>query len=117
MDDAFCPACRRSSSNEGPGSLATNQGIGKSFYGRRDVCDDCGSAVRTLWTVFLFIPLIPWGSYRVIEFEEEAANRTSVTPFVARKVAFQWPQVLKTCGVAFGALLFLLWLVANGARR
>ena len=85
------------------------------FWGRASECDDCGSAGRTLWRVFLLLPVLPRGSYRVIEFEEEVEDGESRTAFVSRRVSLRWPQVAKGCGASIAFLLFLLWLVANRA--
>lgn len=112
----FCETCLNSSEPGTPGSMSTNQGIGRMFHGRSDKCAECGSAIRTAWSVFLLLPLFPRGSYRVIEFEEEAGDGTSRTEFVARKVPLHWAQVFRTWAFGAAAVLFLIWLIANRAR-
>ena len=111
----FCARCTGSSSFRGAPSVSTNQGIGRMFHGRAFKCDECGSAVRTLWSVFLLLPVFPRGSFRVIDFEEEAEDGVSTTVFVSRRVPLNWPQVFKTLAVGLAAILFLLWLIANRA--
>lgn len=112
----FCEACLDGSEPGTPGSLSTNQGIGRMFHGRTATCAECGSAIRTAWSVFLLLPVIPRGSYRVIEFDEEAADGESRTEFLARRVPLHWPQVLRTWAVGAAAVLFLVWLAANRVR-
>ncbi len=96
--------------------MSTNQGIGRMFHGRTEKCAECGSAIRTAWSVFLLLPLFPRGSYRVIEFDEEVSDGVSRTGFVARKVPLHWPQALLTWSLGAAFMLFLLWLVANRGR-
>jgi hypothetical protein len=115
MDSPFCATCLRASSPGSPGHIRTNQGIGKRFYGGADLCESCGARSRTLWWVFLLIPVLPLGSYRVIEFEEEAARHVSTTTFLSRRVPWQWPQILKTWALGGCAVLFLLWLIVSSA--
>ncbi|MBI4913065.1 MAG: hypothetical protein HY823_10040 [Acidobacteria bacterium] len=117
MPDApYCADCLAASRPEGPGTIRSNQGIGKTFYGRTATCDRCGSSIRTLWSIFLTVPILPRGSYRVIEFEEEAADGESVTAFLARRVPLNALQVLKTLALWYGAILVLGWLIANKPR-
>lgn len=112
----FCPRCTAASSLPGAPNVSTNQGIGRTFFGSAAPCADCGSAIRTLWWVFLLLPVLPAGSYRVISFEEEAADGASVTAFASRRVPFHWPHLFKGCGISLAVLAFLLWILANRAR-
>jgi len=112
----FCETCLNGSEPGSPGSISTNQGTGRMFYGRAAVCAECGSAIRTVWSAFFLLPVIPRGSYRVIEFEEEAGGGESRTEFVARKVPLRWQQVLRTWAVGAAGVLFLIWLAANRGR-
>lgn len=112
----FCGGCRASSSAPGAPSLATNQGIGRMFHGRAKRCEACGSSVRTLWWVFLLLPVVPLGSFRVIEFEEEAEDGASSTLFLSRRVPLRWTQVLLGWAATAAVLAFLLWILASRAR-
>ena len=109
----FCAACEAASLPGSPGPVRSNQGIGRMFWGRAHPCGACGSEVRTLWSVFRTVPVVPRGSWRVIEFEERAGDGTSETPFLARRVPLCWPQVLKAWAVALVALLFLGWVATR----
>jgi hypothetical protein len=42
----------------------TFNGIGTRYYGRRKLSD--GTIITTKWVVFLFVPIVPLGSYKVI---------------------------------------------------
>ncbi|MBK8724806.1 MAG: hypothetical protein IPL96_01825 [Holophagaceae bacterium] len=112
----FCARCTAGSTAPGAPSVSTNQGIGSMFWGRAATCDECGSSIRTLWRVFLLLPVFPRGSFRVIQFEEEVDDGESRTAFVSRRIPLRWPQVAKGCGASLAALCFLLWLIANRAR-
>ncbi len=46
------------------------QGIGTTFYGKRDFQKN-GSYITTEWIVFLFVPIIPLRSLRVLEKNSE----------------------------------------------
>ncbi|MCC7015289.1 MAG: hypothetical protein IT454_22205 [Planctomycetes bacterium] len=112
-ESPFCPECLAASQSGSPGKLSTIQGIGRMFHGRTQTCERCGSSVRTAWSVFLLLPLVPRGSFRVVEFDELAAQGVSSTPFFARRVSLCWPQVLRTWAVGGLALLFLAWIVVQ----
>jgi Flp pilus assembly protein TadD len=53
----------------GPPSMHTVNGIGTTFYGRRDFDPESGTYVGTHWLVLLFIPIFPLGAYRVLPAE------------------------------------------------
>lgn len=55
--------------------------MGSRFYGHRDVCENCGSSVRTLYSTILWIPVAKVGRYRIIP----TGGRT----FIGRKVIDQ----------------------------
>jgi hypothetical protein len=40
--------------------------MGSRFYGHHDICENCGSSVRTLYSTFLWIPLSKVGRFRII---------------------------------------------------
>ncbi|MFN8011452.1 MAG: hypothetical protein U0P81_08600 [Holophagaceae bacterium] len=96
--------------------MSTNQGIGRTLYGSAQPCETCGSVLKTLWWVFLLLPVVPLGSYRVITFEEEVEDGESVTAFASRRAPFHWPHLLKGCGTSLAVLAFLLWILASRAR-
>jgi hypothetical protein len=61
----FCDACTAATIPIPSGSNITVNAIGNTFYGRSDSCKTCGSVVRTQWFCFLFIPIFPFGKFRV----------------------------------------------------
>ena len=48
-------------------------GTGTTYYGRIEPRSD-GSYITTEWITWTWIPLIPIGSYRVLEREEDSEN-------------------------------------------
>jgi len=40
--------------------------MGNRFYGHQDVCESCGSSVRTLYSTIFWIPVSKVGRYRII---------------------------------------------------
>ena len=61
----FCEVCLEQTIEIRTGDIGTFNGVGTSFYGRKDVCPRCGSAIRTLFGCFLFVPVVPQGEFRV----------------------------------------------------
>ncbi|WP_433169441.1 tetratricopeptide repeat protein [Kribbella sp. CA-247076] len=62
----FCAPCTASSVAWRAPDAAGATGIGTRFYGHRDVCESCGSSVRTLYSTFLWIPVAKVGRFRII---------------------------------------------------
>ncbi|MFG1813734.1 tetratricopeptide repeat protein [Kribbella sp. NPDC049174] len=62
----FCARCTASSTAWRAPDAAGPSGIGSRFYGHRDVCESCGSSVRTLYSTFLWIPVSRRGQFRII---------------------------------------------------
>lgn len=112
----FCDTCVRESSDESPGDVRTNNGIGRMFYGRAAECETCGSVVRTLWRVLADVPLIPVGSYRYKDVGPEEHSgffvQSTSRGFIARRTRTHWNQVMATwlVGLAGAAALgFVIW--------
>jgi hypothetical protein len=59
--------------------------MGGRFYGHRDVCENCGSSVRTLYNTVLWVPVSKVGRYRIIP--------TGGRSYVGRKVVEQPAQI------------------------
>jgi hypothetical protein len=72
----FCAPCTASS--EVWRATETAGPMGSRFYGHRDVCENCGSSVRTLYNTVLWLPVSKVGTFRVIP----TGGRT----YVGRKV-------------------------------
>lgn len=83
----------------------TINGCGTEYYGRRDQESD-GSYITTEWIVFLFLPLMPIGSYRVQLLKSEMMN----SEYSVWKVPLQWRQILNV----YLADMLLLGLLASG---
>lgn len=51
----------------GPPTMQTFHGVGTTVYGRRDFDEETQSYVKTLWIVFVFLPVLALRAYRVID--------------------------------------------------
>lgn len=72
----FCAPCTAAS--EAWRAAELTGPMGGRFYGHRDVCESCGSSVRTLYNTVLWVPVSKAGRYRIIP--------TGGRSYVARKV-------------------------------
>lgn len=77
----FCAPCTASSIASRTPDAAGVAGIGARFYGHRDICESCGSSVRTLYSTVLWIPVSKVGQFRIIP----TGGRT----YIGRKVVDQ----------------------------
>jgi tetratricopeptide (TPR) repeat protein len=77
----FCAPCTTSSIAWRAPDAAGPAGTGSRFYGHRDVCENCGSSVRTLYSTFLWIPVSKIGRFRIIP--------TGGRSYIGRKVVDQ----------------------------
>jgi len=95
----------------------TINGIGTRYYGRRDQEAD-GSYITTEWITLLYLPLIPFRSFRVLpmgEGKNYILHRSQ--RYQVARVPLSWKQVLRTYLIA-GAIILALFslfalLVAN----
>ncbi|MBE9141500.1 hypothetical protein IQ254_30660, partial [Nodosilinea sp. LEGE 07088] len=85
----------------------TLNGIGTTYYGKRD-CTADGSYVTTEWMVFLYLPVLPIGSYRVMP-TEQGANLIFYysTKYTVKQVPLCWPQV-RSGYIVTGSILGVL---------
>ncbi|MGW1346431.1 hypothetical protein ACWCOV_35620 [Kribbella sp. NPDC002412] len=77
----FCAPCTASSTAWRVPDGAGLTGVGTRFVGHRDVCENCGSSVRTLYSTVLWIPVAKKGRFRIIP--------TGGRDFIGRKVVDQ----------------------------
>jgi len=70
LHPGFCQSCLEATEEKTAGNLETLNGIGTVMYGRSDPCPECGSVVRRVWVVFVYIPVFPLSRYRVIDSEK-----------------------------------------------
>lgn len=95
--------------------LYTVMGVGKTLYGKREVDAD-GSYIATKWFIYLFLPIIPLGSYRVWRGETAASvtliSAAAITQYRMVKVPLNRGQILTTYLIAYGTpILVILTLV------
>jgi hypothetical protein len=76
------PFCGRCTASSEPWRAADPADpMGSRFYGHHDLCQNCGSSVRTLYSTVLWIPVAKVGRFRIIP--------TGGRSFVGRKVIDQ----------------------------
>lgn len=73
--------------------------------------DADGSYIANKWFTFIFLPVIPLGSYRVFS-KREGTNLILYTSdkLYMQKIEFQWKLVFKTYIVCYGGLALILLL-------
>jgi len=101
-------ACRRARvfkgvdrSKKSP-TLYTFNGIGATFYGRRDYDTDTQSYVTTHWFTALFVPIVPLAAYRVSDTGAKSYSiygRVPLSPFLKR---YRW-------AVLAAIVLLIIW--------
>ena len=81
-------------------------GIGTAYYGKREKAED-GSYITTLWVILVFIPLLPIGSYRVVETIKSVMFSRE---YLSRRIPLCWPQVLNTY-LVFASVVLAWWVL------
>ena len=82
----LCPDCIATTTDKSTGNLGRLNGIGVALIRKGSVppCPKCQSVVSRTWFTFLYIPLIPMGTYRVLyRVQQRLAGRST---FFARKL-------------------------------
>ena len=96
----------------------TFNGCGTTYYGKRDVGPD-GSYVCTEWITFVYLPLIPVRSLRVLP-TKDGTNLIvwRSQSYQTMKVPLSWPQICNTYGIFTIPILALIiglnWSDLNG---
>jgi hypothetical protein len=99
--------------------MATSiNGIGTRYYGASSPGMD-GSVITTKWFAFIFIPIVPLSSFRVIR--ETKGDKFLIFGYssaylIVEKLPIQWKQVFKTYGFCLGFLLWCFALTAFGVN-
>ena len=90
--------------------MATSfNGIGTYWYGHADEGRD-GSYVVTEWITFVYLPLLPLGSKRVLPLVEEDKpwwKKEVGANYNVMKVPLHWPLVFKGYAVLLAIVLFV----------
>ena len=84
----------------------TFNGIGTTYYGKRQLPD--GTYITTKWVVFVFVPVVPLGSYRIVaagspQFRAMLPMLASNQTMTVQKVPLAWAQVAGTYAVVAAA--------------
>ena len=108
MAEEFCDKCHAESSDESAGDYREGM-FGRQFMGNERACTECGSYVATLWSLFLYFPVTPLGTFRYLHLK----TRLGGWSFKSRKVPDDHEQIRKTrTSGTITALLVLL--IAGG---
>ena len=85
------------------GCMFSINGIGTTLYGREE--QDDGSYFTTQWITFFWIPLLPIGSYHVLDWDSDSAFRTN---YEMREMPFNWKQIGKIYLILFSFILLIV---------
>jgi hypothetical protein len=112
LAERFCGECAAASHDwPAPGTLTINGLFGTRLIGRASPCGTCGSTGKTLWFVFL-LPLIPFGSYRVLPTGDTSFVRSE---YLSRRLpSVQWSQVLPLLALAAAVVGLIVLLARSG---
>lgn len=83
----FCNSCIASTINEPADSLFSVNFIGTSLRGKESTCPLCGSFISSKYFVFLGIPIIKLGTYRIIEIKKEFSATNNTLTFLSRRTS------------------------------
>lgn len=89
------------------GNLQTINGIGTKLYGRSNFDKNDKSYTATKWLVFLWLPIIPLASYRVIDGEVEAKFLGTQQKFQSTDIPLDKMQVIKIYLTVYGLFILL----------
>jgi hypothetical protein len=93
--------------------MSTFNGIGTKLYGSMEHGPD-GSYITTKWIVIFYLPIIPIGSYRVIEEGSSNYIIYNSQQYRSMKVPLHKKQIIKTYGWVYGILgIIILWSNRN----
>lgn len=82
-------------------------GIGTTLYGKSNVASD-GSYVATKWFIFLLLPIIPLGSYRVSRGDTKMVFIGARTQYRMVPTKLDWKQIIQTYLLTYGVLLLII---------
>ena len=82
---------------------STFNGTGTMYYGEKDIEPD-KSFVTTEWIVLFFVPIIPIGSFRVLETGHENIIFGSSTQYLVRRIPLDWKQIRNVYAVSIGVI-------------
>ena len=82
----------------------SSNGVGTVHYGRSAEMED-GSYITTVWFVFLFLPVVPIRSERILPLSlSEWDLNTDFRYASLKRVPLDWPQIVRTYLVSLGIL-------------
>jgi hypothetical protein len=91
----------------------TLNGIGTQFFGHRLLPE--GKVVMTKWFIFLYAPLIPLGTFHILEWGNTVGSLPmQTTPYKVRRTRLDWYHIglVYLLYVAFfGTIYALTWIL------
>lgn len=84
-------------------------GIGTKLYGSTDTGSD-GSYVTTKWFVFIYLPIIPLESFRVVKEDSSNIIVYKSQKYRAMSIPLHKKQVVKTYFLVYGIIGILILL-------
>jgi|GEM_PF-1883548 len=96
----------------------TLNGCGTSYYGRKELSD--GTYLTTEWIVYLWVPLIPLRSFRIVKAGPRSGMFLfSNQQFVTQKIPLNMPIVYKVyrwaAPVSIALFAFLGWVIYSNS--
>jgi len=91
--------------------MFTFNGIGTKLYGATDRGTD-GSYVATKWFVFVYLPVIPLGSLRVIKTDSTNLVVYNAQNYRVESVPLHKKQVIRTYLWVYGTLAAVMLLIS-----
>jgi hypothetical protein len=89
-------------------NLQTINGIGTTLYGKSNFEQNNQSYVTTKWLVFLWLPIIPLASYKVIKGEIKSKFMGTETPYQMIDMPMNKTQIIKTYSITYGLIILLI---------
>ncbi len=95
--------------------MSSINGIGTTLYGKREVDQKDNSYITTEWFIFLFVPIFPIASYRVIKGKTESkfylVTANDKTEYNLTKVKLNLRQVIRTYLLIWFPILIIILLI------
>ena len=86
-------------------------GIGTKLYGKRDKNPADNSYTATKWFIFVFLPIIPIASYRVIKMPQKFLT-LNFPQYQMRQIEMDWKQVGLTYLYVWGTIVAFIVILA-----
>ena len=102
----LCDKCRQTCSHKDFARVSWVNGFGTTLIGDEKVCEECGSSIRTVVMIILFIPIIPIQSYRLVKMGNKSFCGKQTTMPMEHKLIFIMPIIAGTIVLVIGKMFF-----------